>query len=378
MSRDRVRLRGRWNGPGSDAPDWAAPAGSGHPPAPASCELVLAAGLTRFARVALPAGVRAAGGSLLGFALEDGLINAPEDNRFIVLGRSGERWDVALTGAGLGAALARLRQGGYPVVCIVPEELLLPLPPDGGWSLAAVDRGWIVRRSCHDAVLLPYAAEALADDLAGEPPAAGLLVCGDARLPSAWQQWPVRRVAPYDWQRAPLPPGPGFARDDWAPRLGWHHWQSIGRRAAVLLAVLLGLDLAVGLGELGWLAWRTDAVGRQMTAEARALGVTAASGEDALFRLQRLLDRQRLLHAAPRGDGLFGLLAALDQAADQTPLTLSALDYRAGRLRFRADGLDVAQTAHWQPMLAALQLELQREADGQWRLAHAQPQGDGR
>lgn len=378
MSRDTERLRWRWSGPDSDAPHWALQGREGSlesAPGPAPCDLVLAAGLTRFARIALPVGVRSADGSLLGFALEDGLINAPDDNRFLALGQRDGQWAVALTSAGLGELLARLRQHGFPVVRIVPEELLLPLPPVDTWCVAAVDRGWMVRRSAHDAVTLPYAAEPLAAGLAAPtPPAAGLLLCGDGHLPDAWQQWPVHRGAPYDWRHAPLPAGAGFARDDWAPRLRAGHWPALGRHAAVLLAALLGLDLAVGLGELGWLALRTAAVERQMVADARASGVTADSGNDALFRLQAQLDRQRLLHAAPRSDGLFGLMAALDQVADPTPLSLSALDYRAGQLRFHADGLERAQTARWQPMLAALQLQLDRGGDGLWRLARASPQ----
>ncbi|TDR70747.1 type II secretion system protein GspL [Paludibacterium purpuratum] len=347
------------------------------PPPPADdCELVLAAGLCRFAEPSLPPGAARQGESVLGFALEEGLLNAPEENRYS-LQSTGRAPQVCLTAqAPLRRIMASLSAAGQSVTRIVPEELCLPEPPADGWTLARLDSGWALRLGYHRALCVPLLGDALWHDLRAWASPAQILLCGDAPLPAALQDLPVTHRARPDWRTAAVDPAYDFAAGRRRWRQFGRQWLRIARQAGMALLALALLDLTLSAGELGWLRWQQWRMVDGMTEAAGRMGVRQAVGEDVLNQARRQLAVERTRHGLAQDGDFLPMLVALQPALTEQG-ALRRLRYRHGELTVEGETLPAEVAPAQRSRLAAQGWTVTVPAPGQVTLLFAPVRREG-
>lgn len=338
-------------------------------PASEETELILAAGLTRFTRVDLPAGVRLSHGATLGFALEDGLINEPADNLYVageMLADGGHM--VALTAAApLYQVSQALRARDRHLARIVPEELLLPQALPGQWTLAQCADGWLLRQSGACGMFVPGRAPGLVDaSYCSEAPQA-LMVCAGSAVPEHLARLPRQSVPAHDWRAAAAAAPVDFAYGVLAGRPLWRLWRPVLLRLAWVMLLLVCAESLLNLGEASWLAWRKVQLSAEIASGATRLGVRAESPGEALRLAGGALDAMRLEHGGAARDGALNLMAALEPVMGEG-LRLSSLDYRDGRLSFVAGEVSPEQFERWRLLLAERRLRLSGNPGGQMKL----------
>ncbi|MFC4488274.1 type II secretion system protein GspL [Chromobacterium aquaticum] len=331
------------------------------------CELILPAGRTLFTQARLPDAVKQPTAAVLGFALEEGLINDPAANLYAVgaVLPDGRR-AVAVTEAfPVRRAVAMLKSAGRLCDRILPEESLLPLPARDGWSVARGADGWLLRLSAARAIRLPYCGE-LAEQLlfarlAAEWPPASLSVCGadaalvGARLP-AWQGEP-RQLAAHDWCSGQAQQAFDFANGDLAANRRWRDWGPALRRSGLALGGLLAAQLALTLGQAGWYAWQKQSLSADIRAAAKPwIGGQAMPGSSALA-MTRAVDKLRLSHGLPARDDALELMGAL-AALSGRELQTRSLSYDSGRLKLQVAEVPADTLQRWRSQLAAQQIRL--------------------
>ncbi|RQW28090.1 hypothetical protein EHS17_06890 [Rhodobacteraceae bacterium CH30] len=325
-----IAASGECLGTGDDSP--------AHWPASNSTELILPAGLTLFTRVKLPQASRERQLAAAGFALEEQLASDPAANLYAIGGMEEGLSAVAVVEAfSLRRAVAMLKQLGRAPDRIIPEEMCLPEPLPGQWLLANCASGRIVRRSHTQACVLPQGivGDALAARLLGEGAPEVQCLCGDVEaLPGV----ALVREAAAGWKQGRMASPYDFAMGELASSRLWRAWAPALKTSGIILAVLFAGQLALLLGEAGWLAWRKHS----LTSEIRSLtqpllGAQALPGATAL-PLMRVVDNLRAERGqAVRDDALY-LMARLGEVAGNT-LSLSALETEGGRVQLRAPAL---------------------------------------
>jgi len=337
------------------------------PPAAELCELVLAAGLVRFAEPALPPGVARQGEAALGFALEEGLLNAPEENHYRLAAGI-----VAVTArAPLAQALAGLSANGVAVARVVAEEQCLPKPPQDGWSVARLANGWGVRLASGRALCVPHQGEALWAELLDGMPPGQLLVCGDEPLPIALRHLPATRRDKVDWRSTPIDAAHDFAngRSRWRRRLA-PVGRRLARQAVLALAVLAMFDLALLAGQLGWLRWQQGRLADRLVEDARRMGAGPQSADQALNAARRHVAAARARRGLAQDGDLLPMLAALQPLLPEGG-GMRHLRYRSGVLTVESVALPDAVPSDWRRRLAAAGWSVALTAPGQLTLTFA-------
>ncbi|NDV13356.1 type II secretion system protein GspL [Crenobacter caeni] len=310
-------------------------------------ELVLPAGQTVFLRAALPKASRERMQAAAGYALEERLANDVQANLYALGPAAGGEHGVAVTEAfGVRRAVAMLRSLGRTPDRIVPEETLGPA--EGGWQLAAAaDGGRIAREGEALAWYLP--AGEVGDALWARLTAlSGAPQVQPAVTDAGWTAG--RAASPYD-----------FAQGELAAGRWWRTWGPALRKSGLVLALFAALQLALLLGEAGYLAWRKQQLATEIKALAVPLaGSQAVPGNSALPML-RALDRLRAERGQPvRLDGT-ALLARLGEVAGST-LALQQLNIEDGRVVLRAAQVPDETFARWRSQLARQGVALSRRA----------------
>nr|WP_199066319.1 type II secretion system protein GspL [Chromobacterium sp. ASV5] len=336
------------------------------------CELVLPAGRTLFSRLKLPDGVKQPTAAMIGFALEEGLANDPAANLYALggVGADGLRAVAATEAFGVRRAVATLKSLGRLCDRIAPEECLLPLPSENGWSVARAADRWLLRLASGQAASLPLcgaeAEQALLAQLAGGQPPSAVLACGaDAaelisrRMPG-WQIEPARHAG-HDWRQGSWHAEFDFARGELAANRRWRDWGPSLRRAGLLLGGLLAAQLLLTLGQSGWYAWQKHSLSQQIRETAKPwLGAQAMPGGSAL-PMTRAVDKLRLSHGLPARDDAVALMGEL-AAASGRELQVRSLEYESGRLKLQAADVPAETLRRWRALLAGRQIRLEANA----------------
>ncbi|WP_028537150.1 type II secretion system protein GspL [Paludibacterium yongneupense] len=331
-------------------------------------ELVLPAGRTLFARAALPASTRQSSGALLGFALEERLLNEPSANLYLAgsIAADGQRELAATEAAGVRRALATLRAMGRAVERVLPEECLLPLPPAGDWSVAATRHGYIVRcgeLAAHfvpaGELALPLLTRLLRNDAPHAVRACGaeaLELMSEAAALADWQG-ALSPLPERDWRHAAATQSGDFARGELAPRPGWGVWHAPLRRAARILALTLLLVVAGAGVRTAWLGWQSARLASQAGELARGLVGGAVATDQLARRALLAVDRLRLARGLPARDDALEAMGAL--AASGGGVRAQTIDYHDGRLTLRVVPPAVSELAAWRERLAQRRYVLQ-------------------
>jgi len=336
-------------------------------PAHDEIELILPAGRTRFCCVELPPGAHMQSGVVLGFALEDSLINDPAENAYAIgPQREGNDYAVALTAVGLlERAQAWLKTRGTTAERILPEEMLLPLPSQGGWSLARARDGLIVRQEPAHARFVPDGAPELLDALCAAGLPLGVTLYG-APLPHVLNRVASQVAPAYDWRCAKSSTVLNFAHGALAGRKSLLQWKMALRRLSYAVLLVLLAEGSLSLIEVGWLSWQRFSLERTIVAQARQFELSALdaphqmNAPQALRQMSARLERARRKHGLPSPGDALELMAALERVAG-SELHPLVFDYRNGQLRFNSDAPSDA-LEHWRLRLAWHQLRLERDA----------------
>lgn len=335
-----------------------------------ACELLVPTALLRCAEPALPPGAGPLPGPALGYALEESLANAPEDNCYVRQPDPDRLRVLLVRRAPLEALLDALRARGLAVEKIVPDAMLLPAPPDDGWSVWPDGQGCLLRLDRFRVLRLPAAAGPLAAALAERLEPGRLRVLGEAPLPQAWQALERERLPAPDWRLDPLDDRADLGQDAGRAARRARQWRRAlvrGRRVALALAAC---ELALAGLDAGVLLWSRATAARDQRAAAQRIGSTARADADPLPGALTALDALRRSRGLPgRADGL-ALMEALTHTAPPEGLRVQAVDYRAGRLTLVMTPGDEAGLARWRAALASRQLHLSRAEDGRFVLAY--------
>lgn len=287
-------------------------------------------------RLRLPPGKAGRRPEILAAAIEERLLQPPEDCLLLpgAVDEAGLTAVAVLARERLRLILAGLRELGlaplaaWPLGFLLPSEagrrcarleagyLTLPLAGQGfmGWDLdagGAENPGWA-------ALLAPHWPQPPTVNVAGEaavPPPS---------LPAGWQC----RAEPADRLPLALPSGPGFLTGELAPRRGRWPGGAAYRPAARLAAGMLALWLV--LSGVEW--FRLAQQSRQLQDETAAVFREAfpqAAMVDPLLQMQRQVDGlRRQVGEAAAGD----LPAMLDRLAGQGGMTWQGFEFSSGRL----------------------------------------------
>ena len=327
-------------------------------------EWILPAGRTRWTAIDWPGRGRP-GRAALGFALEEGLINDPAENDYVCAERlASGGWIVAVTAAApLREALSWSGAHHPRPKRIVPEELLLPAPAPGMWTLGRIEAGWMLRQGRAAALFLPGAAGVLATDLGNERAPDGLILCGAFDVPEAWRHLSCERETAVDWRSARLQGPVNFAQGELTAGRWWRDWRPTLRRMALVMLGVLCVEWAACAVEAGWLSWHQYRLSHQIVERAATLGVRAAAPDEALDKGRMALERLRQSRGLPLRFGALALMSGLEKASGGT-LRLSSLNYQNGQLSFSVEDVTPEELAAWRLQLARHRLVLKGDLPG--------------
>lgn len=353
--------RGRLLDSGASGTAW--PAGFRH------CELLLPTACLRFASPVLPAGSDGLQGLALGYALEETLANAPEDNRYARCVDAADSAVLLLCRAPLDALLAQLRAQGLDVRRIVPDAMLLPCPPADGWTVLADAQGWLVRLDRLRALYLPAAAAPLAAlPMSGLVLPGQILLCGATALPEAWRALPAAHTVAPDWRCAELDAAVDLLTGHERGRQG--HWHTALGRAARLGLLLLLCEIGLTLVESGGLLWSRWSLERDMHSTVQRLGLEGEPVARRLGAARRALDRLRGRHGLPERNGALMLMQALAQTG--LHIAPQALEYSDDGLLLTLAPEAAESLLRARSTLAAQRLQLRESGAGRLLLAFAE------
>jgi type II secretion system protein L len=322
------------------------------PPPAEESEVIVAAGLCRFAEPALPPGAVRQNEAALGFALEEGLLNPPEENRYCLQGCHGIDRVGVIARSTLLPALDWLSGHGLGATRILPEESGLPAPPAGGWTVASLARGWALRLDSGRALCVPLFGDALWRGLRAWSPPSQLLVCGDRPLPAVLHDLPKTSQPALDWRLDAMEGAHDFAaaRTRWR-RIG-RRWRQAARQAVLALLALALLDLTVQLGELGWLHWQQWRLTVGLTEAARGMGMRPSTDAGVLNQARQYVAAARARRGLAADGDLLPMLAALQPLLTDNA-GLRRLHYRQGELSVEGDALPAVVSPTRQRLLSA-------------------------
>jgi type II secretion system protein L len=327
-------------------------------------ELVLPTARMRFAEPQLPPGGALLRGVALGYALEDALANAPEDNGYArLVGAAGAL--VLLTGkAPLDALLTCLRARGFEPSCIVPDAMLLPAPPADGWSVGVDGQGWLLRLDRWRALRLPAAAAVLAAPLVEALGPQRLLSCGGGVLPEALLRLPCESVPAPDWRTARLDAAADLIADRSRVSPQGRRWREALVRAGQIVLLLALCETGFALAESGWLIGKRLSLQHDQRATATRMGLGALPETARLAGARSALDARRLARGLPEQGGALLLMDALAQVMAGREAALHTVEYRNGRLLFTLPPGAETDVARWREALSARHLALGKTDDG--------------
>ncbi|MBI4756223.1 MAG: hypothetical protein HY778_12565 [Betaproteobacteria bacterium] len=365
--RDGARVLRRGQGTASDLPHGEGVVG------------VIAADCLSVMRRRVPGGRAALQVGVLGYALEDGLLEEPDDTHVLRLGEDAEGRTLAVVVARplLATLIGALSAAGRTLARIVAETSLAAVKP-GRWTvLAAADGGWLFTALGYPvSVDIPPDGSAptvlriaLAEAGTGRPDGIDVWL-RDAGAHPRVARWAVElglevvTAGSWDWAMGDWSVAPDLRVGDLRPRPGW---QERMRALRVPLAVLGLVGVVHLLGVLGLLGVRSLEE-RDLRNEAVALFREAFPEATAVVDPVLQMRRQMggLLRAAGEA-GAEDFLALLGRCspvlAQLPPQALRGLEYRQGRLSLVL-GLPEAATGDLRGRLEALGLSVGLETTG--------------
>jgi general secretion pathway protein L len=307
------------------------PGVGGAPDEMPECRILLAGRQVAGRRVRLPAPPLGRRPEVVGAALEDVLLDAPEQLAFAVAGKTGD------DGTSRVGVVSRQRLAG--IVALLRE---LGLPPHAAWPLGmampAPAACLVGDELCVVAPDGEFAALGPGDDLAAR---LGELAGGEA-LPlhvvdadpdAGARLAAVPGLRPGGAGEWLAPAAPGFLDGELAPP---RRRTAVVRHfsgAARLAAAFAGVALLLSAAQWGWHAWQAARLRDAIAAQFRAAQPQAAL-VDPLLQMQRLVDSTR--HAG--GQLVAGDFLALADTLAELPAgaTIAELRYRDGRLEIVA------------------------------------------
>lgn len=337
-------------------------------------ELIIASGYTLFTQVQLPISGRQITQNLIAYALEDTLGNEPSENLYC-LGDKGEQegcYAVAVTlAAPIQRVLTILKTHGRWVDRIMPEEVLLPVPPAHGWSVAYRDAAWLIRYGvtsmCRIPLMSTHAEQKLLQQLWQSVTPMHLTVCGQEtaaalRAINLAKDSSVTLASQYDWRTAQTNSIFNFAQGELAANRRWHQWRPFLRRTALIIGVVFIAHMMSILLEAAWWSWRTASLSTTIIAQASAL--TKANYErpdEAIRAATRVLDQQRLLHGLPLHNDALVLMAGLAGVIGENQ-HIEFVTYEHGQLTVRLRGLLPELIERWKAQLVDQGIRLRTRA----------------
>jgi type II secretion system protein L len=344
-------------------------------PAAEALEAVIAASHGRLVTLTLPPLPAARTAAAVGFALEDQLAGAPEDNH-IALGTQGADGKVRVAivaEAWMHAFMAASARAGIRWRRIVLESDLAQ-PPTGGWCWCApgLDRAGFVRTADGATLAVGPAmgntppAElvlAIAGSQAQRPRQIRADVAGitPALLAQAGQATAVEFAAGTPWRWSAAASGAYQAAIDLqtsahtgvvaAPKVDV---VQLLRPALWIVACVLGIHILASVGQWLWLEWQTTQAQRELTALAQSSAPEEAANAAPATAITRRDAALRHRAGLVADDDALPLLArAAPALATLPPGAIRSLRFADGHVLFELQKLDPAQPAR-------VQLELQR------------------
>jgi general secretion pathway protein L len=294
----------------------------------------------------LPAGLAPAQAQAAARLLAAEASAQPIADMHVAVGREGEgglRPVALVPAAAMAEWLATLGDSGFEPDIMVPDTLLLPMPPDG-----------FVRLALHDIALYrgPDAAFAMEPEL-------GDLVVGEAPVAELDQAGYEAALA--DGLAVPLLLN--LRQAAFARRREWRFQRARIRRLALLGAALAGVTLAIQLAQIMSYTFAADAAEE----ETRRIAASAMRGKAGATDADL---RSRLAELRGGGVGFTAIAAAVFAAVKEAPnVELSALAFGAdGSLRLTAQGDSPASLANLAGRIQAAGFAVEqappRSADG--------------
>jgi general secretion pathway protein L len=310
------------------------------PPAPPGVALVPAEDVTLLS-VALPGVSAVQRTAAAAFAVEDRLAQPLDAVQAVVLGAAPDPdgWLLAVIDR---TALARHAAQHAATLRLVPETLLLAVPPPGSATVWAGPRRTLLRLADGSGLAVPTVALPVALALAGSP---RLLLAG-GHLPDGLAAMPGPPLAA-------VPPGADLRRTSAAVLAG------SARRLAWLAAGVAAAHVALAAAGVAVLSGRAGQAEAALRAALQARGSAAAGDVDAA--LAAVLAPPP---AAP-ADGFLTLFGAVAAAIAEAPgeTTLREVTYASdpGRLTLTVEAADLAALGAVQEGLAARGLTVRAE-----------------
>jgi general secretion pathway protein L len=314
-------------------------AGEGEPaqwPAASGCELVLSAVQTTWLEVSLPRLPGRERLRALAYALEERLVREPDSQHLTPLGPLQGRVDVLVM------ARDRLRQVLAPLaaarrqVTAAYSELQCAVA-GAGTHLTIYPDGAVIRTDDRPPLAVDLDGERMPATLATllQPaPAAGaasprLTVHAQAAAALPWLSAANASMGnARTWYERP-DDAVSLLHGEFAPRRAGDQWLRRLWPAALALVVLLMADVALSLGQWGWLRYRL-AAREQDIATAFASAFPGMPLVDARLQVRRQLDAARAAAGQLRSDDALALMADLAEA--MPGLQVRSVRFESGRL----------------------------------------------
>lgn len=342
-----------------------------HWPRAERIELIIPSGRTLFTQVRLPTTTRQPAQNVIGFALEEGLVNDPVANLYCLGARPNNEGDypVAVTEAApVQRAVALLKSRGRLVDRILPEEVLLPLPPQQGWSVAQQGMTWLIRRAedamCRVPVLPEQAEKALLHHLWQLEPPASLMACGQGTATELQRlslivDCAMTVTGEHDWRTARGTSSFDFAQGDLAARRRWRQWRPSLQRTGLIILAFFIIYLTLFAVEAAWWSWRKVMLSAAIVTRVDELTATKnMSSSEAIRTVTRLVDQQRRAHGLLAYDDALVLMAALTALLGENP-RIESVSYDNGQLTVRLPSVSADLFAQWEARLKAYSIRLQ-------------------
>ena len=343
MTSLRVRIGEQW--PQDLRAPWAllddagqlSQSGEGEPgqwPAASRCELILSAAQASWLQASLPKLPRGERASALAYALEDRLVREPDSQHLTPLGPLQGRVDVLVMARDrLRQVLAPLAVAGHQVAAAYSELQVAASGP--GAHLTVYSDGAVLRVDDGPPLALDVDGERpppmLATLMEAVPRGEGARLTVHAPVKTTLPWLPAaeaRPGAPRTWYDRP-DDAVSLLHGEFAPRRAGDQWLRRLRPAALALLVLMLADVAVALGQWGWLRYRL-AAREQDIATAFASAFPGTPLVDAGLQVRRQLDATRAAAGQLRSDDALALMADLAEA--MPGMQVRSVRFESGRL----------------------------------------------
>lgn len=309
---------------------------------------VMAADSLSVMRRRVPGGRAALQVGVLGYAMEDGLLEDPDDTHVLRLGEDAEGRTLAVVVARslLAPLVAALSSAGRTLARLVAETSLVAVKP-GRWTvLAAPDGGWLFTVAGYPiSVDMPPGGAvptllriALAEAGAGRPDAIDVWLRDPGMEPRV-AQWAEElgldtvAAGSWDWATGDWSVAPDLRVGDLHPRPGWQERVHALRMPLAVLGLVGVVHLLGLLGLLGARSLEERDLRNEAVAVFREAFPEATAVVDPALQMRRQVGG--LLRAAGEAgpEDFLALLARCSPALGPlSPQALRGLEYRQGRL----------------------------------------------